>query len=87
MASWEPVDIYPIDRDEIAEEDDKWDDDLMTDLEKRFEEQRQFNKTLVESGDKNIRNMATILKETTIKLTANQIYDTITKLFNERRKN
>ena len=60
MASWEPVDIYPIDRDEIAEEDDKWDDDLMTDMEKRFEELRQFNKTLVESGDKNIRNMATI---------------------------
>ena len=34
MASWEPVDIGPIDRHEIAEEDDKWDDNLMTEPEK-----------------------------------------------------
>ena len=35
MASWEPVNADPIDHDEI---DDKWDDDVMNDLEKRFEE-------------------------------------------------
>ena len=29
MALWEPVDIDPTDRDEIEEEDDKWDDNLM----------------------------------------------------------
>ena len=29
MASWEPVDI---DHDEIADEDVKWDDDVMNDL-------------------------------------------------------
>ena len=29
MTSWEPVDIN---HDEIADEDDKWDDDLMNDL-------------------------------------------------------
>ena len=40
MASWEPVDI---DRDKIADEDDKWDDDLMSDLERRFNKLRQFN--------------------------------------------
>ena len=34
MASWEPIDIDLIDRDEIGEEDDKWDDTLMADLEK-----------------------------------------------------
>ena len=33
MASWGPVDI---DHDEIIEEDDKWDDDLMNDLERRL---------------------------------------------------
>ena len=41
MSSWEPVDIG---RDEIADEDVKWDDDLMKDLESRFEELRQYNK-------------------------------------------
>ena len=39
MASWEPVDI---DRDEISDEDVKWDDDVMKDLESRFEELRQY---------------------------------------------
>ena len=32
MASWEPVDINPINHGEIGEEDYKWDDDLMNDL-------------------------------------------------------
>ena len=49
MASWEPVDI---DRDEIADGDDKWDDDLMGYLERRFNQLRQFNFTLNESFDK-----------------------------------
>ena len=48
MASWEPVDI---DSDEIAEEDDKWDGDIMNALEKRFEELKQFNKNFNESHD------------------------------------
>ena len=51
MASWEPVDIDPIDRDEIADEDDKWGDDLMNDLERRFNQLRHFNKTLDKSHD------------------------------------
>ena len=34
----EPVDIDPTDRDEIGEEDDEWwGDDLMKDLDKRFD--------------------------------------------------
>ena len=41
MASWEPVDI---DRDEIADEDVMWDDDVMNGLERRFEELRQYNR-------------------------------------------
>ena len=32
----EPVDIDPIDRDEIGEEDDKWDNDLMNDMRIRL---------------------------------------------------
>ena len=36
MASWEPVDNDPTDRDEIEEENDKWDDNLMDKLEERF---------------------------------------------------
>ena len=42
----EPVDIDPIDRDGIKEVNDKWDDDLMNDLERRFNELRHFNPTL-----------------------------------------
>ena len=41
MSSWEPVDI---DRDEISDEDVKWDDDVMKYLESRFEELRQYNR-------------------------------------------
>ena len=36
MASWEPVGIDPIDHDEIGEEDDKWDDDLVDELEQNL---------------------------------------------------
>ena len=42
----EPVDIDPIDHDEIGEEDDDWCDCLMNDLEMRFNELKQFNARL-----------------------------------------
>ena len=61
MASWEPVDVDPIDRDEIADEDDKWDDDFMNDLERIFEELRQFNKKINESRDNDTREESSIL--------------------------
>ena len=35
MATWEP-DIDPFDRDEI--EDDRWDENVMNDLQKRYED-------------------------------------------------
>ena len=74
MTSWEPEDI---DRDEIGEEYDKWDDDLMNDLERKFNQLRQFNKTLDGSHYEDLINITTstknALKNNTIELVANQI--------------
>ena len=88
MDSWEPVDI---DRDEIADEDVKWDDDVMNDLEKRFEELRQYNRNFNESHDEATREDASIYvdmtRNDTEELVANEIYDKLTILFNNKRKN
>ena len=88
MATWEP-DIDPFDRDEIGE-DDRWDDTFTHDLETRLNKLRQFNKTLNESTDEDTIEMTEkvkdILKKDTIELVANQIYDKVTKFFNDRRK-
>ena len=65
MTSWEPVDIDPIDRDEIGEEDEKWDNDLMNDLEKRFEELKQFNKNFTESRDESVREESSVFTDVT----------------------
>ena len=65
MDSWEPVDIHATDRDEIGEEGDEWGDDIMNDLEKRFEELRQFNATLKTSSDMEITHEKDKLKEGT----------------------
>ena len=43
MATWEPVDI---DRDDMGEEYDMWDDDVIKNLEVRFNRLREFNETL-----------------------------------------
>ena len=48
MATWEPVDI---DYDKIGDEDYKWHDDIVKDLELRFNKLREFNETLNESTD------------------------------------
>ena len=40
MATWEPVDI---DRDGLGEEYDKWDDDIVKNLELRFNKLRKFH--------------------------------------------
>ena len=45
MATWEPVNVDSIDRDGIREEDDKWDDGKITEIEAKLEELRHF-KTL-----------------------------------------
>ena len=86
MASWEPVDI---DRDDMEDEDDRWDDTFTHNLETRLNKLRQFNKTLETSpttieGDILIERKK--LKKDTIELIANQIYDRLTKLFNDGRK-
>ena len=89
MASWEP-DIDPFDRDEIGEGDDRWDEDFAHNLETRLNKLRQFNSTLSETHDKDLRditiNTKEVLKRDTIELIANEIYDKLTKLFNDRRK-
>ena len=90
MASWEPVDIDPISHGEIGEEDYKWSDDLMSDLERRFNQLRQFNKTFDESRDEDLIDVTTstknALKHDTIELVANQIYDKLNISFNSTRK-
>ena len=89
MATWEP-DIDPFDRDEIGDEDYKWDDDVIKDLELRFNKLREFNETLNESTDEGTIEMTeeTIkaLKRDTIELVANQIYDRLTNFFNKDRE-
>ena len=87
MASWEPVDI---DYDKIGDEDYKWDDDVMKDLELRFNKLREFNETLNESTDEDTTEITekakNALKHDTIELVAKQIYDRLTIFFNNDRK-
>ena len=87
MASWEPVDT---DYDKIGDEDYKWDDDVIKDLELRFNKLREFNETLNESNDEDTIEMTIktkdALKHNTIELAANQIYDKLTIFFNNDRK-
>ena len=89
MATLEP-DIDPFDRDEIGDEDYKWDDDVMKDLELRFNKLREFNETLNESTDEDTIEITekakNALKSDTIELVANQIYDKLTIFFNNDRK-
>ena len=62
----------------------------MNDLERRFNQLRQFNKTLNESRDEDLINMTMVtrdaLKHDTIELVANQIFDKLTISFNNTRK-
>ena len=90
MASWEPEDIDIADRDDIEDEDYKWDDTFTRNLETRLNTLRQFNETLNESTDEDTIEITektkNALKKDTIELIANEIYDKLTKLFNGRRK-
>ena len=89
MATWEP-DIDPFDHGEIGDEDYKWDDTFTHNLETRLNKLRQFNKTLNESTDEDTiettEKTKNALRKDTIELIANEIYDKLTKLFNDRRK-
>ena len=87
MATWEPEGI---DYDKIGDEDYKWDDDVIKDLELRFNKLREFNETLNKSTDVGTIEMTVktkdALKRDTIELAANQIYDKLTILLNNDRK-
>ena len=87
MASWEPVDI---DHDEISDEDVKWDDDVMKDLESRFQELRQYNRNFNKSRDEATREETSIYVNATRhdieELVADQIYDKLTILLNNTKK-
>ena len=81
MAKWEPVDVDPIDCDGMKEEDDNLDDGKITEIEAKLEELRHFNARLETSPDKDVGNITLEkrkVKEDTIELVANQIYDKIT---------
>ena len=87
MATWEPEGI---DYDKIGDEDYKWDDDVIKDLELRFNKLREYNETLNESKDvatiEMTEKVKDALKHDTIELAANQIYDRLTIFFNNDRK-
>ena len=87
MVSFEPVDI---DYDKIGDEVYKWDDNVIKDLEVRFNKLRGFDETLNESTDENTIEMTMktkdALKHDTIELAANQIYNRLTIFFNNDRK-
>ena len=87
MDSFEPVDI---DRDGFGEGYDKWDDDIVKDLELRFNKLREYDETLNESTDEDTIEKTdkakNALKRDTIELVANQIYDRLTIFFNNDRK-
>ena len=74
MASFETVDT---DYDKIGDEDYRWDDDVIKDLELRFNKLREFNETLNESTDEDTIEITekakNALKRDTIELVANQI--------------
>ena len=86
MATWEP-DIDIADR---GGGDYKWDDDVIKDLEVRFNRLREYNETFNESTDEATIEMTketkNALKRDTIELVANQIYDKLTIFFNNDRK-
>ena len=87
MATWEPEGI---DYDKLGDEDYKWDDDVIKDLELRFNKLREFNETLNKSTDVDTIEMTVKTKDAfkldIIELAANQIYDKLTILFNNDRK-
>ena len=87
MVSFESVDTN---YDKIGDEDYKWDDDVIKDLELRFNKLREFDETLNKSTDEDTIEMTeeikNALKHATIELAADQIYNRLTIFFNNDRK-
>ena len=90
MATWEPEGIDIADCDGLGDEDNSWDKYAMNDLQKRYEELRQFNIKYNKSCDKATKEEASTLMEATRndieELVANQIYDKLTTMFNRTRE-
>ena len=90
MATWEPKGIDIADRDGLGDEDNSWDEYVVNDLQKRFEELRQFNIKYNKIRDKVTREETSTLMEATRndieELVANQIYDKLTNMFNKARE-
>ena len=85
----EGVNFNPFGRDEMEEEDVNWDNDLDKDLKRRLHELRQFNSRLETSSCEDYGNTSiekNCIKEDTIELIANQIYNKIAKIISGRRK-
>ena len=87
MDSYETVDV---DLDGTGDEQYEWNDDVMKDLESRFEELRQYNKKINDSRYKDVREETSIFIDSTRhdieELVANEIYDKLTILLNNTRK-
>ena len=83
MVSFEPVDT---DYDKIGDEDYKWDDDVIKDLELRFNKLREFNESTDEDTIGMTEKTKDELKHDTIELAANQTYDRLTIFFNKDRE-
>ena len=90
MATWDPEDIDLTDRDGLGDEDDKWDDVVINDLQGRYEELRQFNIKYNKSRDEAAReealNFAEVTRQDIEELVANHIYDKLTIMFNKARE-
>ena len=70
----------------MGEVDDEWGNDLMNDLERRFNELKRFNPKLKKSLDKEVENDITHernrVKEDAIQLVVDEIYNKMIKVFN-----
>ena len=90
MATWDPEDIDLTNRDGLGDEDDNWDEYVINDLQKRYEELRQFNIKYNKSRDKTTREETLVYIDSTRndieELVANQIYDKLTIMFNKARE-
>ena len=94
MASLDPVDISHFDHDEIddeiEDEDVKWDDDVIKELERRYEEIRQlyikYNKSRNEATREEALTLMEVTRNNIEELVANQIYEKLTIMFNNDRK-
>ena len=87
MATWDPEGIDIADCNVLGDEDDRRDEYAMNDLQKRYEELRQFTIKYNKSRDKATREETSVFIDFTRndieELIANQIYDKLTTMFNK----